>query len=512
MRCKKLDIYRVIKGAIIVLIVSFPGFLLAQNDTISQNFKSRFVSNISALNNLYCWNNPSYLQGEFKWNEEVDFAEELNKNVVFSGLDAGAEKFYTYLQKLSLVEKQHLISYFSFYSALFENELKAHDLPVELKYLAPTISAMNPLAVGKNKEAGIWQLKHLQGILNGLQIERLVDERLNERLATKAAIKQLNQNQTIFGSVEYAIIAYLVGNTKLQNTLGRCGANSSLSEILEHLPVSVTETIAAYQAMAVFLRANTFESEVEFMSPDIASVNRQVHFQQISQVLTIPEKQLQFLNPQFKYLIVPGDKNTTTLALPKGKHDDFVLWLDSIYNAYDSTLFQVVAQNIEYPPAPNRQYVGEKVKDLEIEGKTKIKYIIKSGDVLGFIAEDYDVRVADLKYWNNIYNERRIQVGQKLDIFVDDENAEYYAGLQNKSKKKAEPNDMVAQLTKTSPVPVYTPPSSARKVEHTVKSGESPYVIAKKYDGVTPEQILEWNGIIDARKIQIGQKLIIYLE
>ena len=32
------------------------------------------------------------------------------KNVVFSELDAGAEKFYSYLQKLSLVEKQHLIS------------------------------------------------------------------------------------------------------------------------------------------------------------------------------------------------------------------------------------------------------------------------------------------------------------------------------------------------------------------------------------------------------------------
>lgn len=495
-----------------MLIVLFPGFLYAQNDTIPQNFESRFKLNLTALNNLYCWNDSSFLQGEFVLNEEVDFALELQKNGVFSELDASADEFYSFLQRLSSEEKQHLICYFSFYQADFENELKMHGLPEELKYLAPTISAMNPLAVGENKEAGIWQLKHFQGILNGLQIDRLVDERFNEHLSTEAAVKQLKQNSTIFGSVEHGVIAYLVGNAKLKNTLARCGTNSSLLEILRHLPVSVAETLAAFQAITVFLRANTFEPAVEFLSPDVASVNRQVHFKQISQVLAIPEKQLQFLNPQYNYSIVPGNKTVQTITLPPGKYDDFVLWLDSIYNSYDSTLFQVVAQNIEYPPAPNRQYVGEKVKDLEIEGKTKIKYTIKSGDILGFIAEDYDVRVADLKYWNNIYNERRIQAGQKLDIFVDDENAEYYSKLQQKVDKQAELPNMVKPLTETSPLPSYKVPDSAKKVEHSVKSGESPYVIAKKYPGVTPEQILYWNGIKDARKIQIGQKLIIYLD
>jgi membrane-bound lytic murein transglycosylase D len=79
-------------------------------------------------------------------------------------------------------------------------------------------------------------------------------------------------------------------------------------------------------------------------------------------------------------------------------------------------------------------------------------------------------------------------------------------------KKKTVSPNMVKQLTQTSPLVNYRVPDTARKVEHIVKSGESPYVIAKKYDGVTPEQILEWNGIKDARKIQIGQKLIIYLD
>lgn len=135
---------------------------------------------------------------------------------------------------------------------------------------------------------------------------------------------------------------------------------------------------------------------------------------------------------------------------------------DSIYNGVDSTLFEVVAQKIEYPPAPNRQYVGEKVKDLEIEGKTKIKYTIKSGDVLGFIAEDYDVRVADLKYWNNIYDERKIQAGKTLDIFIDDENADYYRNLQQETAKKEEQKTVVPDFASAT-LPGIVVPESAKK-------------------------------------------------
>ncbi|MBN2772670.1 MAG: LysM peptidoglycan-binding domain-containing protein, partial [Prolixibacteraceae bacterium] len=34
--------------------------------------------------------------------------------------------------------------------------------------------------------------------------------------------------------------------------------------------------------------------------------------------------------------------------------------------------------------------------------------------------------------------------------------------------------------------------------------------IAQKFDGVSPDDILLWNNIDDARKIQVGQKLTIY--
>ncbi len=479
-----------------MLVVFLPLSGFAQDSL----FQAKFEQNLSELNGLYCWSDSAFSEGEFSYHN--DFDRTLQQNTLFQEHYPSTLFYLQYLNDLTLFNKQHLIAYFSLYEPFFEKQFKQAGLPVEIKYLAPALSAMNPRAIGDNKRSGIWNLNHFQGVLNGLQISRLLDERLNERMATRAAVNQFKQNKVIFGSNELAVLAFLVGNARLQNTLARCANKTDISEILRHLPNSVAQTLAMYQAMSVFLQQNTFKPQKNAVLHQAVTFNRQLHFQQISQVLGISEQHLQFLNPQYRYSIVPGDENEMTLLIPEAKYEAYISELDSIYSGYDSARFELVSQKIEYPPTPNRQYAGEKVKDLEIEGKTKIRYTIKPGDVLGFIAEDYNVRVADLKYWNNIYNERKIQAGKSLDIFVDDEEADYYRSVEAEKKKtKAESLAKVQiEILK-----------NAHKVEHTVKSGESPYLIAKKYEGVTPEAILEWNGIEDARKIQIGQKLIIYV-
>ena len=45
---------------------------------------------------------------------------------------------------------------------------------------------------------------------------------------------------------------------------------------------------------------------------------------------------------------------------------------------------------------------------------------------------------------------------------------------------------------------------------YTVKSGDNPYNIAKRYSWATADEILKWNNISDPSKLQIGQKLKIY--
>jgi len=498
-----------------ILLAILPVVLKAQNDTVLFEYKTQFKNNLVELNNLYCWSDPDFYPGKFKLNSIQNIQVEFQKLNLpfFSELNSQTEQFYQFLNELEIEDKQNLVRYFSFYENEFETVLKNEGLPVELKYLAPALSAMNTNAEGEFKKAGVWQLTHFQAVLNGIQINKLIDERFNISLSTVAAARQINQNLQQFESVDLAVAAFVFGNIKVRNAINF--AEKRGGDVTEFLPESFQETVAQFQAMAIFLNTNKFKNIVEPFAkkniPDTVSINRQLHFQQIAKVLGISVNELQFLNPQLKFSIIPGNIKSTNLILPNGEWDDFVLWQDSIYNTYDSTLFQLVTQKIEYPPSPNRQYVHEPVKDLQIDGKTKIQYRLKTGDVLGIIAENYDVRVADLKYWNNIYNERKIQAGKNLDIFVDDDKADYYLSLANSQKKKKEDVSMVEQIQKNSTLKVLEDLNSAKKIEHIVKNGESPYIIAKKYDGVTPDDILEWNNIDDARKIQIGQKLIVYL-
>jgi len=497
-----------------ILFLVLPFWSSSKTDTISGTFKVTFQKNLDELNDLYCWSDTSFKVGKCEFKTVHNVREEFqNLNLPFynSYLEE-AELFYRFFDEMEIEKKTRLVHFFSIYEKEFNRIFRKEELPIEIKYLAPALSVMNPKADGENQRAGVWQLTHFQGLLNGNQINKLIDERYDILLSTQTVVNQIEKNLEQFKTLDLALAAYLMGNVKVRNAAYI--AEKRGEDILNILPDSYVENIAAFQAMAVFLNANKpINNNLPVIKSDlyIVKVHRQIHFQQVSDVIGVSEAQLQFLNPQFKFSIVPVENKATDLRLPKDRWDDFLVWQDSIYSSYDSLLFQLVTQKIEYPPAPNRQYVREPVKDLEIEGKTKIKYRLKTGDVLGIIAEIYDVRVADLKYWNNIYNERRIQAGKNLDIFVDDDKVEYYLSLAQSQTTGTNGSSINQNAQKTTALTSYDI-NNAKKIEHVVKSGESPYLIAKKYDGVTPDLILQWNNIDDARKIQIGQKLIVYLK
>jgi membrane-bound lytic murein transglycosylase D len=493
-----------------------PQMLSAQPDSIVQQHQSKFARNMLELGDLYCFTDPNFQPGKVKFATIQNVSEKYGELSLglFPEISDKTAGYYQFLNSLPLIQKENLIRMFSFYEKQFDTGFKKAGLIIELKYIAPAISALNQNAIGDNGTAGIWQLSHFQAVLNGLEVDRMVDERFNPELSTRAFAAVMSQNFAAFKTPELAVLGYLYGNAKVKNAISFAGEEASLIQIMQHLPESANLFIAAFQSTALFLEVNRFKSDIDPLArktlPDTVHITSQIHFQQVSEVLGIPQKQLAFLNPQYRFSIVPVKGKYSKLKVPEGYWDDFVLWQDSVYNAFDSSLFQLTTQKIEYPPAPGRQYLGEPVKNLQIEGKTKIKYTLQSGDVLGVIAEKYDVNVEDLKYWNNISNERKIQAGKTLDIFVDSDKVEYYKELQPTQKKKEVKPSMPAQLQQNTTLAVFQEINNGKKSEHTVKNGESPFTIAKKYDGVTPEDILKWNNIDDARKIQIGQKLIIY--
>ncbi len=95
---------------------------------------------------------------------------------------------------------------------------------------------------------------------------------------------------------------------------------------------------------------------------------------------------------------------------------------------------------------------------------------------MGEIAEKYDVKISDIREWNDLEGDK-ILVGQKLKIYSD--------------KKVTTKSDN----------------TTLKSTHHIVAEGEYLSEIANEY-GVTVSELKEWNDLEDD-KILVGQKLIV---
>ncbi|MCX7876240.1 MAG: LysM peptidoglycan-binding domain-containing protein [Melioribacteraceae bacterium] len=128
------------------------------------------------------------------------------------------------------------------------------------------------------------------------------------------------------------------------------------------------------------------------------------------------------------------------------------------------------------------------------EGKSPVKYIVKTNDNLVDISNMFNVRVSDIRNWNNLPYTSRARVGQELTIYVPNEKVDYYSSINNMSENERK------NLILTNNGDSY--------IEHRVRSGESLSSIAAKY-GVSVSQIKNWNNLT-SNTISRGKKLLIY--
>ncbi|HAV14676.1 MAG TPA: hypothetical protein DCX06_14460 [Opitutae bacterium] len=119
-------------------------------------------------------------------------------------------------------------------------------------------------------------------------------------------------------------------------------------------------------------------------------------------------------------------------------------------------------------------------------------YTVKGGDTLSKIASQYGTTVRAIKAANGKTSDM-IRVGEKLIIPVSG------SGSSSSSSSTRAPV-LTTSVTTVAPAAI----DSGRT--HTVKSGEYPATIARKY-GMTSGELLALNGITDPRKLQVGQVL-----
>lgn len=235
---------------------------------------------------------------------------------------------------------RHSISYMlgasNFYMPVFEQALETYQLPLELKYLPIIESALNPNAVSRAGASGLWQFMIGTGKQYGLQVNSLLDERRDPVKASYAAARYLRDLYKVFGDWNLVIAAYNCGPEKINKAIHRSNGVKDYWQIYPYLPKEtrgyVPAFIAANYVMTYYSQHNICPMSTRLPDKtDTVMVSRNVHLQQVAEVVGVSIDLLRSLNPMYRRDIVPGATEPSPIRLPLTEIGKFIDMEDSIY-------------------------------------------------------------------------------------------------------------------------------------------------------------------------------------
>ena len=322
----------------------------------------------------------------------------------------------------------------NFYMPVFEEALEAYNLPLELKYLPVIESALNPIAVSRVGATGLWQFMIGTGKRYGLEVNSLIDERRDPVKASYAAAHYLSDLYKIFDDWSLVIAAYNCGPDKVNKAIHRAKGSADYWNIYPYPPKEtrgyVPAFIAANYIMNYYCDHNICPMVTELpLKTDTVVVNKDLHLEQIAQVLNINIQHLRNLNPQYRRDIVNGLNKPMTVRLPATLIGSFIDQEDSIYNFKTDELLlkrSVVEVNQEEPKVSRHSYYSSRHRSSATRSKSRKSrsrkskrggrnVTIKSGDTLSEIAERNHTTVAKLRKLNKISG-NHIRAGKKLKV------------------------------------------------------------------------------------------------
>ena len=405
--------------------------------------------------------------------------ENLNSFITLPYNETVRNYMVLYSEKMP-TKMSNILGLCQYYMPIFEEVFNHYNLPDELKYVAIIESALNPTAVSRAGAKGMWQFMTNTAKSYGLEINSFVDERLDPFKASDAAARYLEDSYRIFGDWNLAISSYNCGPGNVNKAIRRSGRRDFWS-VYEFLPREtrgyVPAFVGAMYAIKYSKEYGITPNSVQMPAQvDTFQIRKNLHFEQISDLVGIPVSELKELNPQYIQDVIPGNSKPYILRLPYNYSSAFIANEDSIYTHRAAELLNPQTLVSTKPASSGSSSTG-----------TRISYKVRSGDSLGKIAARHHVTVAQLKSWNHLRS-NTIRVGQRLYIY-----------------RNGGPAVSSSSQTTTSKAPASTAAASSDGyVTYKVRKGDTLYKIARQY-GVTADQIMKYNGI--GEKIREGQTL-----
>jgi membrane-bound lytic murein transglycosylase D len=368
------------------------------------------------------------------------------------------------------------------YFPMIERYLAQYDLPDELKYLAIVESGLNPKAKSPAGAVGLWQFMPLTGRLDyGLSENWYLDEKMDMEKSTDAACRYLSfLYKYFYNDWQLALAAYNTGPGNVRKAIRRSGYKKDFWEIYPYLYREtrsyVPQFIAVMYSMNYLEEHNFFIEEYEYLPEyETVSVSGFVSLSLFAEHSNICLETLNDLNPELKHGAISEQHPMYSLRVPSDQKEFVAENLKDI--------LRLAGQGKEQFDRLAKNEFGSTY------GRQKLTYKVQSGDVLGKIAQTYNVRIADLQLWNNLTG-TVIRVGQPLNIWIADD---FY-------------DDLNKKLTALSQQSVSSQQAALKSDEYRVQNGDTLWDISRKFEGLTVEMLKKLNNL-ENNSIKPGQVL-----
>lgn len=342
--------------------------------------------------------------------------------------------------------------------------LRQEGVPMELIALPHVESSFDPTAYSRAGAAGMWQFTRSTG-LRYMRIDHIVDDRRDPFFSTVAAARLLRDNYEVLQNWALAITAYNHGQSGMRNAVRSTGTDR-IEVILREYKGRLFG-FASRNFYVAFLAAVDVDANAEEyfgpLNPDpeadtlVVNVPDYVTVSTLTDAFDISHDALRNWNPALTAAVWSEEK-----FIPRG----FRLRVpaDGVPNA---------PERIAAVPASLR-YTAQ---------RPDVLHRVQRGETISGIAARYRVSQNALVQLNNLRSQNFIREGQELRL---------------PGSNGARP----ITLAQRDGLP------SGIGGRHIVRAGDSIAQIARMY-GVSPEDLLARNAIVNADRIYIGQELVV---
>jgi len=391
------------------------------------------------------------------------------------------------------------------YFPLFEEKLKEHGLPLDLKYLSVVESALNARAVSRVGATGLWQFMPYTGKDYDLQQNTNVDERSDAVKSTEAAVKYLKHLHAQYNDWALALAAYNSGPGRVNSAIKRAHSRDFWS-IQQFLPKETRNYVPAFIAATYICNyyqlhnLDTYEPDYDEQLVNYIQVHESISFRDIADVTGLDYGVIRTLNAGFKRDYVPASDKGYYVLLPQRVMPAFLRYL----NGLGGRRYVLDGLNA----TPNSNLGDGRYWQLPVS--------IQQADHVERVAAMLGCHSEHLKSWNNLRSDF-IQAGQSLKVWrpvyvfkhspLRIEAPQQDAASLKKLEAAGKPGkNSLTQAIPSDPVPVFKREEAEQFKQyqwHTVRRNESLDDIARQYG--TPTDVLRKLNNCD--NIQIGLRL-----